>query len=169
MRITVHLIKPLKDKVITYEGELLERDATYILLYAQWIRPTMDLGYIVFEPGDTLYEHFYSDRWYNVYEVRSSAELLKGWYCNITRPAVFTDDSIESEDVELDLFVSPDRQTMLVLDEEEYAARGLETSDPDAHHAARAALDELQALAKQGKGPFQGLEYGKKNTAQNNT
>jgi protein associated with RNAse G/E len=114
----------------------------------------MDLGYLRFMPGDLLYEHFYSDRWYNVYEVRSEHGQLKGWYCNVTRPALFVDGSIESEDLELDLFVAPDRRTILVLDEDEFAARQLEATDPAAHRAALAALGELRELVAAGQGPF---------------
>jgi hypothetical protein len=154
MRITVNLIKPTKDKVITYRGELLERTATQILLYARWELGPVDLGYVTFEPGDYLYEYFYSNRWYNVYELHDPEGHLKGWYCNITRPAIFGIDSIESEDLELDLFVSPERRTIMLLDEDEYNARDLHTTDPAAHAAAQAAVAELHDLAWRGDGPF---------------
>ncbi len=154
MIVTVRLIKPAKDTIITYDGALLRRDDTCILLQARWTRPRMDLGYVVFEPGDSLYEYFYCDRWYNIYQLNAVDGTLKGWYCNITRPAIFGDDTIESEDLELDMFVSPDRATILVLDEDEYAARGLEHSDPDTHRAARAALVELTDMARRGAAPF---------------
>jgi protein associated with RNAse G/E len=154
MRITVRLIKPAKDKVVTYRGELLERTDTMILLYAQWGLGLMDLGYVAFEPGDYLYEYFYSDRWYNVYELHEPEGQLKGWYCNITRPAIFGTDSIESEDLELDLFVSPGRRTIILLDEDEYNARDLPTTDPEAHAAAQGAVAELKDLARRGEGPF---------------
>lgn len=155
MLITVRLIKPLKDTIISYEGTVLQRSATHILLVARWIRKELDIGYITFSPGDYLYEHFYTDRWYNIYEVQSSEGELKGWYCNITRPAIFDDTTIESEDLELDMFVPPDRQNILVLDEDEYADRGIETNEPATHQAAMAALDELRRLAMAGKEPFQ--------------
>lgn len=161
MNITVRLIKPAKGTVITYQGNLLQRNPTYMLLHARWERARIDLGYVVFEPGDHLYEHFYTDRWYNVYALHTPGGVLKGWYCNITRPAVFGADTIKSEDLELDMFVPPDRQNPLVLDEEEYAARGIETSDLAAHRAAMAALEELRSLAARGTGPFtarRGLE-----------
>lgn len=154
MILTVRLLKPAKDTVITYQGTLLQRDATHILLHARWERSLVDLGCVTFAPGDQLYEHFYSDRWYNVYKLHTSENQLKGWYCNITRPAIFYADTIESEDLELDLFVSPDRRTIQVLDEAEYAACGLETTDPAAHQAVMQALAELRTLARQGAGPF---------------
>ncbi len=154
MMINVRLIKPLKRQVITYQAEVLSRSATHMLVLAEWTRPLLDLGYVTFAPGDRFYEHFYSDRWYNVYEMRRSDGALKGWYCNVTRPTMFHDGLIESEDLELDVFVSPDRRTFLLLDEDEYAARDLERLEPLAHHAAMAALDELRALVEAGAGPF---------------
>jgi hypothetical protein len=157
-RITVRLIKRSKPSLelleITYEADLLLRGHSHILLLARWQRPLRDLGYVTFAPGDYLYEHFYADRWYNVYELHAEDGTLKGWYCNITYPAVFSDTMIESEDLELDIFVSPDRARILVLDEDEYATRNLETSDPPAHRAALAALEELKTLAARGTAPF---------------
>lgn len=159
--VTIHLLKPAKGRTITYQAELRQRTATALLVQAHWTTEMgrVDIGHVVFEPGDTLYEHFYSDRWYNVFELHAADGRLKGWYCNITRPARFTFASsgavqIESEDLELDLFVAPDRRSMHILDEEEYAARGLATHEPASHQAARAALEELIGLAERGVGPF---------------
>ncbi|OQY20658.1 MAG: hypothetical protein B6I35_10355 [Anaerolineaceae bacterium 4572_32.2] len=47
----------------------------------------MDLGYVALEPSDRWTECFYTDRWYNVFEIHAADDSLKGWYCNITRPA----------------------------------------------------------------------------------
>jgi hypothetical protein len=152
--ITIRLLKPLKNKIITFQANVIQRDADYILVRAQWNHPLVDMGYVTFAPGDYLYEHFYRDRWYNVYELRSQDGVLKGWYCNITRPAVFFDGVIESEDLEIDLFVPPDRANILVLDEDEYAARGLTVNEPEAHEAVVAALAELRDLAGRGVAPF---------------
>lgn len=154
MVITVRLIKPLKDIVISYETDVIERSESYMLVLARWIRDAYDTGYVVFAPGDYLYEHFYTDRWYNVYSLHTPEGELKGWYCNITRPAVFTEQTIESEDLELDIFVSPDRQNILVLDQDEFAARQLDTKDPPAYHAALAAVEDVQMLARAGTYPF---------------
>jgi predicted RNA-binding protein associated with RNAse of E/G family len=152
--ITVRLVKPGKDATITYRGALRRASPTHLIVAARWEFPTTDLGYVRFEPGDRFTEHYYTDRWYNVNEVRRPDGALKGWYCNITRPAELRDGELISEDLELDLFVSPDRARVLVLDEDEFAARGLERSDPAAHAAALAALDELRSLAARGAPPF---------------
>lgn len=158
--ITVRLLKPFKNRTITYQGEPVMRRDNEIVIRARWSEQmgVVDLGYVTFEPGDYLYEHFYTERWYNVYELRSPDGQLKGWYCNITRPAVFAEDVIESEDLDIDLYVSPDRRTIVVLDEEEYAAHGLETSEPETHRAVLRAIAQLQQLAAEGLPPFQAQE-----------
>jgi hypothetical protein len=152
--ITVRLIKPLKGVTVTYTGELLERDDAHILLRALWPYPPRELGFVRFEPGDVFFEHHYSDRWYNIMRIHSADGAHKGWYCNVTRPAVFGEDYVDSEDLELDLFVPPNRAAPLVLDEDEFAQRRLDESDPAAHDAARAALAELIRMAASGEPPF---------------
>lgn len=127
--ITVQLLKPGKGRTIRYTGEILRAEVDWVLILAHWERPRTDLGYVVFEPGDAFYEYYYTQRWYNIFEIRTPAGALKGWYCNITRPAVIEANTITSEDLELDLFVSPERTMMLRLDREEFEARGFATHE----------------------------------------
>jgi predicted RNA-binding protein associated with RNAse of E/G family len=152
--ITIQLLKPGKGQTIRYTGEIVRQEPGYVLVHARWEHPRRDLGYVVFEPGDNFFEHYFSTYWYNICELRSPAGDLKGWYCNVTRPAQIERDTILSEDLELDLFVSPDRSTILRLDLDEFAARGLDSSDRAAHAAALAALDELERMAREGLPPF---------------
>jgi hypothetical protein len=151
---TIHLLKPDKGTTVTYAGELLRAGPGYALVRARWERERVDLGYVTFEPGDLFLEHYYADRWYNVFELRSAEGALKGWYCNVTRPAAISDDTIVSEDLALDLFVPPDRRGLLRLDEDEFEALGLAAADPATHAAAYAALAELERLARAGEPPF---------------
>ena len=151
---TVNLLKPGKNTTVTYHGELLSAGPDHLLVHARWERDALDLGYVVFEPGDHFYEHYYTDRWFNIFEIRSTAGALKGWYCNITRPAQVVDDVITSEDLEIDLFVPPDREHVLTLDLDEFEARGFAESDPTAYAAALAALGELKRLVRSGESPF---------------
>jgi predicted RNA-binding protein associated with RNAse of E/G family len=152
--ITVQLLKPGKGTTVTYRGELLRAETGHLLIHARWERPRLDLGYLVFEPGDHFYEHFYTQCWFNIFEVRGESGALKGWYCNVTRPARLVGDVVTSEDLELDLFVSPDRLNILRLDLDEFKARGLARSDPPTYTAALAALDELERMARAGIAPF---------------
>lgn len=158
MKVEVRLIKPLKGLTISYEAELLRRDATSMTLRAVWTLPPVEMGLLRFEPGDTLIEHYYADRWYNIFALHAAHGRFKGWYCNVTRPAVFGETYVESEDLELDLIVGPDRSATQLEDEDEFAARNLERDEPAAHAAALAALEELRALVAAGVGPFAQLE-----------
>jgi protein associated with RNAse G/E len=152
--LTINLHKPHKGQLISFQAQLVRSEPGYALVRAPWGRAPLELGYVTFETSDQFFEHYYADRWYAVFELRSADGMLKGWYCNVARPAVITATSIESEDLDLDLFVSPDRQTRRRLDVEEFEQRNLLHSDPTAYTAAYAALAELEQLASTGAAPF---------------
>ncbi|QOV39353.1 DUF402 domain-containing protein [Streptomyces ferrugineus] len=143
----VVLVKAERTK-IRYEAELLTDDGTRIAVRAPWSGAGVrDFGFVRFEPGDVFTEHYWRDRWYAVKEVRDAAGALKGWYCDITRPATLSGAELVVEDLDLDLWRSADGTDVRRLDEDEFAESGLAESDPEAAAAALAALDELEALA----------------------
>jgi predicted RNA-binding protein associated with RNAse of E/G family len=128
-----------------YPGRVLARDAHTIRLEGFYNRDNTPVGDAVFKRGDRLVETFYSDRWYNVFAVYDRDDgALKGWYCNVTRPATITDDLVSSDDLALDVWVSPDG-AVTVLDEAEFAV--LELSEPE-RAAAQHALRQLLQLAE---------------------
>ncbi|MEU6818690.1 DUF402 domain-containing protein [Streptomyces sp. NPDC046860] len=134
---------------IRYPAALLGDDGTRVSVRAPWAgEGVRDFGFVRFEPGDVFTEHYWRDRWYAVKEVRAQDGTLKGWYCDITRPAVRSGGEVVVEDLDLDLWVSGDGKDVLRLDEDEFAASGLPENDPAAASAARAALDELETLAR---------------------
>ncbi|MEV7615633.1 DUF402 domain-containing protein [Streptomyces sp. NPDC089799] len=147
--IEIALVKGGRTK-IRYEAELVEDDGCRVCVRAPWAAPGVrDFGFVRFEPGDVFVEHYWRDRWYAVKEVRTGAGELKGWYCDITRPAVVDTAAgeIVVEDLDLDLWVSADGSEVLRLDEDEFAGSGLAGRDPEAARRALAALDELERLA----------------------
>ena len=137
-------------QVTAYPGRVLRREDHAIVLRTFWSRALLDVGYVVLEPGDRWTEYFYADRWYNVFEIRASDGRLKGWYCNVTRPARISADEVTAEDLALDLWVAPDGE-MRVLDEDEFAALPL---TPAEREAAQQALAELQEMVAQKAAPF---------------
>ncbi|MGC4950529.1 DUF402 domain-containing protein [Streptomyces sp. DT224] len=150
--VTVVLVKAGKTK-IRYPAAPVADDGTRITVRAPWAAPGVrDFGFVRFEPGDVFTEHYWRDAWFAVKEVRSGSGELKGWYCDVTRPAVLRDGELVVEDLDLDLWVSADRTEILRLDEDEFAASGLAGRDPEAAKAAAAALDELERLARSGNG-----------------
>jgi len=126
-----------------YDGRILERGQNWLLLEAFFNRQDTPFQGIILARGDRFLETYYSDRWYNIFEIhdRLSGDL-KGWYCNVTRPALFEETQVSYIDLALDLLVYPD-QTQLVLDEDEFARLPI---DPSTRQKALAALQELQTL-----------------------
>ncbi|MDN3293523.1 DUF402 domain-containing protein [Streptomyces ficellus] len=153
--VDVRLVKAGRTK-IRYPAEVVADDGTHLTVRAPWAADGVrDFGFVRFEPGDVFVEHYWRDRWYAVKEVRSADTTLKGWYCDITRPAVVGEGEVVVEDLDLDVWVSADGTRVVRLDEDEFEASGLADRDPQAATAARAALDVLEGLAREGRLPGQ--------------
>lgn len=149
--VTVTLVKHARPG-IDYPATVLWDDGTHAVLRAPWAGPRLrDFGFVRFETGDVFTEHYWRDRWYSVKEVRAGDGTLKGWYCDMARPARIAGGVVTSADLELDLWVSADRSRVLRLDEEELLASGLPESDPAAVEAARAGQRELERAAADGR------------------
>ncbi|WP_329408352.1 DUF402 domain-containing protein [Streptomyces sp. NBC_00704] len=147
-QVDVVLVKAGRTK-IRYAAEVLSDDGSRITVRAPWAGAGVrDFGFVRFEAGDVFTEHYWRERWYAVKEVRDAAGGLKGWYCDVTRPAVLSGGELVVEDLDLDLWRSADGSDVRRLDEDEFAESGLTRRDPAAAAAAMAALDELEALAR---------------------
>jgi protein associated with RNAse G/E len=140
------------EEIIRWSGRVIARTATSVTVEATFTRTDrLDLGYTVFERGDRFIEHFFNDRWYNIYEIHGvNTGACRGWYCNITRPALIEAAQVTQVDLALDVWVDADGRAR-VLDEDEFAALPL---GEDEREAARHALAELLGLAAHRAGPF---------------
>ncbi|MEW2294137.1 DUF402 domain-containing protein [Streptomyces sp. NPDC006743] len=148
--VDVVLVKGGRTK-IRYAAVPVADDGVRMVVRAPWAGAGVrDFGFVRFEPGDVFTEYYWRDRWYAVKEVRDGGGRLKGWYCDITRPAVRTGTELVVEDLDLDLWRSADGTDVRRLDEDEFAASGLAQRDPAAAGAAVAALGELESLAREG-------------------
>ena len=126
-----------------YEGRALRREAERVVLEAFFNREDTPFMGVTLKHGDRFVETFYSDRWYNVFEIYDRDDgRLKGWYCNVGKPAVIADGSVSYVDLALDLWVAADG-TQTVLDEDEFEA--LELDDGTKEMALR-GLEELKDL-----------------------
>jgi uncharacterized protein len=124
-----------------YTGELLERGQEFVVVQASFNRQDLPFHGILLRQGDRFVETFYSDRWYNVFEIYDKDDdCLKGWYCNICRPAEMDHNSVSYIDLGLDLLVYPDG-SQLILDEDEFEALDL---DEETRQQARQGLQTLQ-------------------------
>ena len=142
--ITVYKLDHDGREVWQYPATVMERGPTCVRLEAFFNRDDMDLGYAVFKRGDRFVEYFYTDRWYNIFAVYDRDDgALKGWYCNICRPAEIGENSVQCDDLALDAWIDPDGSFRL-LDEDEF-----ETLDVSAEEkrCALAAVEQLRTLA----------------------
>ncbi len=153
--LTVKKLNLHRELVIAYEGTVLERTSQAIVLEARFSRETMDLGYTIFEHHDRFIEYFFSDRWYNIFEIHSvHDDHLKGWYCNIVQPAVFAEGTIEQVDLALDMWINPDG-SYRVLDQAEFDALEI---DRATRRRAQQAVGELIYLLYHHAAPFTSID-----------
>ncbi|MBI3166150.1 MAG: DUF402 domain-containing protein [Chloroflexi bacterium] len=136
------LKKNLADEVTwQYDSEVLRRDENSITVEAFFNRDDMPFQEIVLKRNDRFVETFYTDKWYNIFEIYDRDDgQLKGWYCNITKPVVIEDGQISYVDLALDLWVSADG-TRKVLDEDDLERLGL---DEETKQKVFAGLRELE-------------------------
>ena len=151
VRIKVQKKDPAGKVQMEYEGDELHRDAHSITLEALFTREDMPFMDVTFKKGDRFVEHYYSDRWYNIFEIYDRDDgKIKGWYCNVGRPAMIEDNVVSYVDLALDLWVAMDG-TQTVLDEDEFEALGLD--EPTCTNAL-AGLAELKAYFLNKKPPI---------------
>ena len=136
--------KNLRGEVtVEYDGDVLQRDENSVTLEALFTRADMPFMDIVFKKGDRFVEYYFTDRWYNIFTIHDRDDgKIKGWYCNIGKPAEIADGIVSYVDLALDLWVSANgKQTM--LDEDEFEELGL---DAELRAAALKGLEELKEL-----------------------
>jgi len=143
MKIKVQKKNPTGEVTYQYEGDLLRNDENGIVIEALFDRKDMHFQDVVFRTGDRFVEYYYSDRWYNIFVVHDKDDgRIKGWYCNIGKPAEIEDDIVSYVDLALDLWVSADwKQT--VLDEDEFEALNL---TDELHAGALNGLNQVRLL-----------------------
>ena len=151
MKIKVQKKNPAGQVTYEYDGTFMSRDEHSITIEALFDRPDMPFVDTVLRTGDRFIEHYYDDRWYNIFEVHDrDDERIKGWYCNVCQPASFEDGIISYVDLALDLWVSPDgRQT--VLDEDEFKRLNL---DGELGVGALQGLQDLKQFFLNNKPPL---------------
>jgi len=134
---------PQGQETLKYSGIVLARLTNRVLLEALFNRDELPLDEIILHRGDRFVELYFSDRWYNIFEIHDlSDDRIKCWYCNVSYPAEIEDRVVYYRDLALDLLVYPDGR-QLVLDEDEFAELNI---DEPVCKRAWLALGELQFL-----------------------
>ena len=149
--ITVIKLNPLGEAKVQYKGEVAEHLPHRVIIKAYWQQPAKDLGYTRFETGDRFTEYYYTDRWFNIFDIATPSGTRKGWYCNVAEPARIYDNHIEQVDLLLDVWVDP-KGTPLVLDEDEFNADT--TLNDEQRRGAQQALHELLQMIAARIEPF---------------
>ena len=149
-RVLVLKLNPQGKEMWRYEGDVLERTPDSLTLEALFDRDDRPFMGTTLKRDDRFVETYFSARWYNIFEIYDRDDgALKGWYCNITQPAAWTDGRVEYVDLFLDLWVSADG-SQTVLDEDEFSAADL---PEDVRQSARQGLAELQDWFKTKRPP----------------
>jgi protein associated with RNAse G/E len=149
--VVIHKLDAEGRSLWRYAGKLIYDSPALRVVDAVFDRQTTEVAGLRMEPGDQFIETYYSGRWYNVFAVHAAGDhALRGWYCNIARPAIFTPGEILAEDLELDLIAFPDGRRALV---DRPAFEALNLSQSERTQIAYALL-ELRALHRQRAGPF---------------
>ena len=139
--ITVHKRDAQGNITWSYTGVILERGTNFVRLEARFNRDDVPFQGIVLKRDDRFVETFFTDRWYNIFEIHDrDDDRVKGWYCNIGQPMVWdAPDAISYVDLALDLWVAVDG-SQTVLDDDEFEVLGLDKK------TRQQALDGLLAL-----------------------
>lgn len=133
-----------------YEGRVLKRETNCVVLEAFFNRDDLPFMDVVLKRDDRFVETFYSNHWYNVFEIFDRDDgKFKGWYCNIGYPAVLEKNTVSYVDLALDLWVATDG-TQTVLDEDEFLELSM---DVMTRTQAISALEELKQKFSNKKPP----------------
>lgn len=144
---------PSGKPLVRYTGTTIPSPDGWVAARAEWVHGDMDLGYLTFLNGDSLYEYFSLERPYNAFALFRADGEFAGWYCNVTRPTSVCGGEIHWHDLYLDVIVYPDSRT-LVLDEDELEEAELDTRDPALHAMILEGRDELLRMIQNNTYPF---------------
>ena len=137
---------------LTWTGKLQAQTPDWLQIEARFdLYDCIDLGYAIFERGDRFIEWFFTKRWYSIYQVHAHVDdALKGWYCNITRPAQIANSEVHTVDLALDLWVDK-YGNHKILDEDEFAQLQISAQE---RYQAKNGLEQLRLRIGQRYPPF---------------
>ncbi|MBK9215910.1 MAG: DUF402 domain-containing protein [Chloracidobacterium sp.] len=103
-----------------------------------------DLGRIA--AGTVSFEHFWFERWYNIFRFHEPDGSLKAWYCNVAMPPTFDAHVLDFVDLDIDVVVWPDLSHE-VLDLDDFAKNSRSYGYPkDVIERAQRSVDEIVGL-----------------------
>lgn len=135
----------------SWSAGLISGSNSHLVLVGRFDRDVehTDLGLI--REGTVSFEHFWLDRWYNVFRFHEPDGTLKSHYCNIAMPPTFDGEVLDYIDLDIDVIVWPDDRVE-VLDHDDFERNRVAFGYPDEVQAnARRAVDELTASIAAGE------------------
>lgn len=110
-----------------------------------------DLGLI--KQGTVSFEHFWRDRWYNIFRFHEPDGSLRNYYCNVAMPFTLEGETLEFVDLDIDVVIWPDGRVE-VLDRDDFELNSVKFGYPeDVIAAAEQSLAELLTLVELGQLP----------------
>ncbi len=140
----------------SWSAGLVSRTAEHLVLIGRFEFDVKhnDLGHIA--AGTISFEHFWFDRWYNIFRFHEPDGRLKAWYCNVAMPPTFDGRVLDFVDLDIDVVVRPD-MSHEVLDLDDFAGNSLSYGyTDDVIRRARTAVDEIVGLVDNGGLPRSG-------------
>lgn len=140
-KITVIKQNIFEEETWRYEATEILREESYVKLEARYNRADANIGRVHLKNNDRFLEVFFADRWFNIFEIHDREDdHLKGWYCDICKPAKIEETMIKYVDLKIDLIVYPDGSDD-VLDEDEFISLDI---DDKTRTQARLSLEYLK-------------------------
>ena len=130
----------------TWTGGIVSESDDLIVLVGRFEFDVLhnDIGSI--REGTVSFEHYWLDRWYNVFRFHEPDGALKCYYCNVAMPPTFDGLVIDYVDLDIDVITWPDK-TREILDLDDFERNTIKFGYPDdIRGSALTALDELAAL-----------------------
>jgi protein associated with RNAse G/E len=137
----------------TWTGGVLSESDELVILVARFEKTVKhnDLGII--EAGTVSFEHFWLDRWYNVFRFHKPDGEMLAHYVNIAMPAKLEGDVLSYIDLDIDVIQWADGRVE-VLDRDDFEENQVKYSyPPDVIASAERALTEVLALIDKGELP----------------
>lgn len=127
----------------------------------EWTMPSGEVAGVSLAVGDELREYFSPRHPYNAFAIYSPEGDFKGWYGNVTWPALLEQreglSNVVWRDLFLDIVQTPDGKQAW-LDEDELMQSDLPATNPDIHRQILAARDELVRMLADGYFPLRQVD-----------
>jgi protein associated with RNAse G/E len=102
----------------SWSAELIKQNAKLLILFGEFESEIKHRHLGVIRRGTLSYEYYWFDRWFNIFRFHEPDGSLRNFYCNINKPPVFENNTLNYIDLDIDIIVWNDyRCEILDVDE----------------------------------------------------